>query len=148
MEKKGKINEENENLENASPTGCSRPPWPTWPATRLLTPSWRLSTWSTPVTLDLSRVLGGVASLVVLGEPPQVLILDPGHPVLVLVVVALLNPLEIALALLLVLGQRIEGLLLLVLAHLVPAGTSGVGGALNLIGHFDSVVGGIYCESV
>lgn len=43
-------------FETASPTGWRRPPCPTWPATRLLTPSWRVSTCSTLVTLLLSRV--------------------------------------------------------------------------------------------
>ena len=41
-------------LDTASPTGWSKPPLPTCPAARLLTPSWRLSTWETPVTFDLS----------------------------------------------------------------------------------------------
>lgn len=65
--------------------------------------------------------LGSVAGLVVVGEPLEILVLDPRHPVLVLVVVALLHPLEVALALLLLLGEGVEGLLLLVFAHLVPA---------------------------
>lgn len=71
--------------------------------------------------LESQLTLGSVAGLVVIGEPLEVLVLDPRHPVLVLVVVALLHPLEVALALLLLLGEGVEGLLLLVLAHLVPA---------------------------
>jgi hypothetical protein len=65
--------------------------------------------------------LGSIRSLVIVGEPLEVLVLNPGHPVFVLVVVALLYPLHVALALLLLLGQRVEGLLLLIFAHLVPA---------------------------
>lgn len=71
--------------------------------------------------LQVRLTLGSIAGLVVVGEPLEVLVLDPRHPVLVLVVVALLHPLEVALALLLLLGERVEGLLLLVFAHLVPA---------------------------
>lgn len=78
---------------------------------------------------------GSVAGLVVVGEPLEVLVLDPGHPVLVLVVVALLDPLHVALALLLFLRQRVEGLLLLVLAHGVPALARGAGCVLDLVGH-------------
>lgn len=105
-----------------------------------------------PVTLDLSRVskkkcqhtlasnvagrgsftrtFGSIARLVVLGEAAQVLVLDPRHPVLVLVVVALGDPLVVRLALLLVCRQRIESLLLLVLGHGVPLGRCGRGGVL------------------
>ena len=72
------------------------------------------------VVVVVRLTLGGVASLVVVGEPLEVLVLDPRHPVLVLVVVALLHPLEVALALLLLLGEGVESLLLLVFAHLVP----------------------------
>lgn len=79
--------------------------------------------------------LGSIASLVVVGEPLEVLVLDPGHPVLILVVVALLDPLEVALALLLVFGQRVEGLLLLVFAHSVPAVAGRAGCVLELFGH-------------
>lgn len=42
-------------LLSESPTGCSRPPWPTCPETRPLTPSCRLSTCETPVTFVFSR---------------------------------------------------------------------------------------------
>jgi hypothetical protein len=73
------------------------------------------------VAIVIRLTLGSVAGLVVVGEPLEVLVLDPRHPVLVLVVVALLHPLEVALALLLLLGEGVEGLLLLVFAHLVPA---------------------------
>lgn len=73
------------------------------------------------IVIGIRLTLGSVAGLVVVGEPLEVLVLDPRHPVLVLVVVALLHPLEVALALLLLLRERIEGLLLLIFAHLVPA---------------------------
>lgn len=94
--------------------GWRRPPWPTWPAARLLTPSWRVSTCSMPVTLLLSRfserkkvlvmggglrvegrhTFGGVAGLVILCEPAKVDVLHPWDPFLVLLVVSLLGPLH------------------------------------------------------
>lgn len=49
-----------------------------------------------------------IARLVVLREPLQVLILDPRHPVLVLVVVTLFDPLIVSLAFLLLFGQGVE----------------------------------------
>ena len=81
------------------------------------------NTQAVVVDVAIRLTLGGIAGLVVVGEPLEVLVLDPRHPVLVLVVVALLHPLEVAFALLLFRGQRVEGLLLLVFAHLVPAVT-------------------------
>lgn len=42
--------------DTMSPIGCPSPPWPTWPVTRLWTPSWRVSTCLTPVIFVLSRV--------------------------------------------------------------------------------------------
>ena len=73
------------------------------------------------VTTGIRLTFGSVAGLVIVGEPLEVLVLDPRHPVLALVVIALLHPLEVALALLLLLGEGVEGLLLLVFAHFVPA---------------------------
>jgi hypothetical protein len=61
-----------------------------------------------------------VGSFVVLGEPLQVLVFDPGHPVSVLVLVALLNPFGIGKAFLLLGGHIVKGGLLLVLRHSVP----------------------------
>lgn len=90
--------------------------------------------------------LSSVASLVVVGEPLEVLVLDPRHPVLVLVVVALRDPLHVALALLLLLRERVESLLLLVFAHGVPLVASGAGGVLDLIGHYGGFIG--ECEVV
>jgi hypothetical protein len=81
------------------------------------------------------RTLSSVASLVVAGEPLEVLVLDPGHPVLVLVVVALFHPLRVALALLLVLREGVKGLLLLVFAHGVPFVACRACGLLDLVGH-------------
>lgn len=49
--------------------------------------------------------LGGVAGLVVAGEPAQVKVLDPGHPPLVLLVVDLLSVLAPGLLLLVLLGE-------------------------------------------
>jgi hypothetical protein len=81
------------------------------------------------------HTLSSIASLVVVGEPLEVLVLNPRHPVLVLVVVAIFHPLCVALALLLVLREGVEGLLLLIFAHGVPFVAGGTGGLLNLIGH-------------
>lgn len=61
-----------------------------------------------------------ITRLIILGKPSQIQVLDPRHPVLFLMLIAFCNPLRVALALLLLLGQRIKGLLLLVLAHLRP----------------------------
>lgn len=49
-----------------------------------------------------------IARLVVLGEPFQVLVFDPRHPVLVLVVVTLFDPFVVSLAFLLLFGQGVE----------------------------------------
>lgn len=84
---------------------------------------------------DVVRTLGSIAGLVIVGEPLEVLVLDPRHPVLILVVVALFDPFHVGLALLLLLGEGVEGLLLLVFAHFVPAAAGGVGGAFDLVGH-------------
>lgn len=40
------------------------------------------------------RTFGCVAGLVVLGEPAEVQVLQPGHPLLVLLIVGLLGPLH------------------------------------------------------
>jgi hypothetical protein len=98
----------------------------------------------------------GIARLVVVGEPAEVFILDPAavlislttripwcvaiysrHPVLVLVLVARLDPLGIGLALLLVRRELVERLLLLVLAHSVPLACRRVARVLKLVGHGD-----------
>lgn len=92
--------------------------------------------------LKSQLTLGSVAGLVVLCEPLEVLVLDPRHPVLVLVLVALLEPLDVALALLLVGRQRVVRLLLLVLAHLVPARGGGAGGVGGGVGGRAGGVGG------
>jgi hypothetical protein len=86
-------------------------------------------------TMGWEHTLGSIASLVVVGEPLEVLVLNPRHPVLVLVVVTILHPLCVALALLLVLREGVESLLLLVFAHGVPFVAGGTGGLLDLVGH-------------
>ena len=53
----------------------------------------------------MRRTLRGIRSLVVLREPRQVLVLDPGHPGLVLLVVVLAGLLLVGLRLLVVVGH-------------------------------------------
>lgn len=55
-----------------------------------------------------SLTLGRITSLVVTREPLQILVFDPRHPVFVLVLVTLFDPLHVAFPSLLVFGQSIE----------------------------------------
>lgn len=62
----------------------------------------------------VARTFGGVGGLVVRPKPCQILVFDPGHPFLVLVVVGVLHPFSVGLLLLLLVGQAfVDGLLLL-----------------------------------
>lgn len=61
-----------------------------------------------------------VTRFVIFGEPSQVLVFDPWHPILVLLVVPLGDPLVICFALLLLGGERVEGRFLLLVGHGVP----------------------------
>ncbi len=57
--------------------------------------------------------LSRIRSLIISPKPSQVFILDPRHPVLVLVVVGVLDPFGVGLLLLLVVGQAfVDGLFL------------------------------------
>ena len=64
--------------------------------------------------------LGGIGCLVVVGEPPQVELLDPRHPILILLVIAFFDPFGVLHALLFVFWKAVEGFLFLLLGHGVP----------------------------
>jgi hypothetical protein len=64
---------------------------------------------------DGISTLSSIARLVVLSEPSKILVLDPRHPSLVLVIVAALYPLGVGLLLLLLVGQAVVQLFLLIL---------------------------------
>lgn len=49
-----------------------------------------------------------IARLVIFGEPFQILVFDPGHPVFVLVVVAFFDPFVVGFTFLLVFGEGVE----------------------------------------
>lgn len=86
----------------------------------------RRPSWGSTLTL------GGIGCLIVVGEPPQVEVLDPRHPIFVLFVIALFDPFRVRHAFLLVLRKAVECFLLLLLGHGVPLLRAFAGGRLRL----------------
>ena len=61
------------------------------------------------------HTFGSIRGLVVRTKPSQVLVLNPGHPVLVLVVISVFDPFGVCLLALLVVGQAfVDGFLLVI----------------------------------